>query len=110
MRDQAITEVNTPTSAHIITRLALEVFSSSPLDTRYMIHPIIIAITAITAIYLITAEIIFAINTYTPSPSPESAAVPHHGRLPQFTSGAAKITRGKNVRKLKIYTINFFFI
>jgi hypothetical protein len=59
MSDHAEIEMNTQASAQIITLFAFFVFSSSPLEMRYIIPPIITAITAITAIYLISSAIMF---------------------------------------------------
>jgi hypothetical protein len=57
--DQAETDINTHARAQMIMLFAFFVFSSSPLDIRYIIPPIITAITAITAIYWINRAIIF---------------------------------------------------
>jgi hypothetical protein len=59
--DHAEIDINTPTNAQIMRLLAFLVFSSSQLERRYITHPIITAITAITATYLISRVITFPI-------------------------------------------------
>jgi hypothetical protein len=86
MSDQAATDVNTHTSAHIIIFFAFFVFSSSPLEIRYIIPPNITAITAITATYLISNVIIFPSISYIHD---HTAALEQPGKPQHSTSGAA---------------------
>jgi len=82
--DQARTETSTPMRAYITTFFAFFVFSSSHEDTSIIIPPIITAITAITATYLIHVAIIF------PSISKPHASVlvfSQPGSFPQSISG-----------------------
>lgn len=108
--DQAEIEINTHTSAQIIMLFAFLVFSSSPLDMRYIIPPIITAITAITAIYWISKAIIFPIISYTQAP--DADALEHPGNPPHSTSGAAKPNCNNKawaITKRNIYRNDFIF-
>jgi len=80
-RAQADTDKKVPTNAHIIMLFARFVFSSSPLDTRYIIPPTITARTAITATYLIPTAITPHSTLY------RFVSFEGHGSPPQFTSG-----------------------
>ena len=78
--DQASTDIKTHTRAQIITDFAFFVFSSCPLDSKYMIPPSITAKTAKTATYLIPVAIRFPIIL--------NVFVSHgHGSHPQLISG-----------------------
>lgn len=80
INDQAITDINTQTSAHMITDFAFFVFSSCPLESKYIIPHTITAKTARTATYLIPVAI--------KAPIILNVFVSHgHGRAPQLISG-----------------------
>lgn len=87
--DHANTDTRTPTKAHIIMFFARFIFSSSPPERRYIIHPIITAITAITEIYSISVLIKFPIIPYTEASIAASSHSQQPGRAPQLIFGAA---------------------
>lgn len=91
-------EIITPTSAHIIIFLAFFVFSSSPLETRYITQPNMIARTASTATYWIHVSITLPII---PKVSVSFAHPPSQpGRFPQFIGGfAAKVGRLPRIKR-----------
>lgn len=88
MSDHARTEINTPTKAHIMIFFARFVFSSSPLESKYIIPHAITASTAITATYLIIVAITAPIILYTPVSDNETPVL-QPGSSQQFISGGA---------------------
>jgi len=85
---------------------AFFVFSSCPLESKYIIPPNITAKTAITATYCIPVEIVVQITQkVSVSEKPQSE---QPGRLPQFTGGTAENTTTFAVKnKIKLYIKDF---